>query len=592
MRVRKCSSAVCRNRATPGCARADRIIEALEPRTLLNATLSAAIGPVNLSAGAAPSTVDLNAHFTDPNVPGTAVKMQSTQGTFYLGLSDQQTPLTVANFLKYVNAGRYNTSVFHRAVVTPSPFILQGGGYYPDQSTIPSFGAVKGEPGISNTTGTIAMALSTGPDSATSQWFVNLTDNSFLDSASSGGPFTVFGQVIYGGMTVVNAIANLPKGKVPPNFEPITQAGDDPNGVLPLQNYTQGNPIVPANYVTLPSVTVVPKLAFGASSDSPSVVSASIGANGLVLTPGFSTGTATITVAATDLGGNVATATFPVIVAPGTQVKLGAGSARIVRFVPSGGGAGQISVTGPGSATLSFAGTGLTQTTKHGIVTISGAEQGVAVATTGTTGASTLNLTGRGALTLSGVTADGSLRAINAPGATLTGTIAVAGSIGGITLAADKGTITAASIGKLSVRGAMDGAVTTTTGNIGSITTGSMVDNSHVYAGIGALAGGQMLPLTATDFAGAAAIGAVHIGRGGFAGSDIAAQTLGTLSLGTIRAGNSGTPFGVAGHTIRNLTGTVGTKHLHLAHVASESDVTAALSKQGIVLQDLVIRII
>jgi cyclophilin family peptidyl-prolyl cis-trans isomerase len=150
----------------------------------------------------------------------------------FLELFDDK-PLTTANFLKYVNAtnvsqnvlSNYSGSIMHRLARN---FVLQGGGYWPsfvqgapwatlDPNAIVDLDGnlgtgnptVNGEynvaPVRSNLAGTISMALSTGPNSATDQWFINLANNSFLDNASSGGPFTVFGQVAGDGMGLINA---------------------------------------------------------------------------------------------------------------------------------------------------------------------------------------------------------------------------------------------------------------------------------------------------------------------------------------------------------------------------------------------------
>jgi peptidyl-prolyl cis-trans isomerase A (cyclophilin A) len=135
---------------------------------------------------------------------------------------DTATPLNVANFLNYVNSGRYNGTFIHRSI---PGFVIQGGGYTYDVGTnsaphIAEFSQVLNEPGISNLRGTIAMAKlaapadggppNGGPNSATSEWFFNLADNSSNLDNQNGG-FTVFGRVVGSGMTVVDAIAALPR---------------------------------------------------------------------------------------------------------------------------------------------------------------------------------------------------------------------------------------------------------------------------------------------------------------------------------------------------------------------------------------------
>lgn len=142
------------------------------------------------------------------------VQIETDRGVIKLELFSDDAPLTVENFLGYVDNGHYNGTFFHRSV---PGFVLQGGGFAftPDQGDFFSSGTsrifqgnpVMNEPGISNLRGTVAMAkLGGDPDSATNQWFFNLADNSANLDSQNGG-FTVFGQVIEDGMTVVDAIA-------------------------------------------------------------------------------------------------------------------------------------------------------------------------------------------------------------------------------------------------------------------------------------------------------------------------------------------------------------------------------------------------
>lgn len=123
-------------------------------------------------------------------------------GTIELELYDDQKPVTVSNFVKYVTSGRYENGFIHRWVTN---FVIQGGGWRVDDSgqigQIPTFGYITNEYSVgarySNTYGTIAMARQGGnTNSATSQWFLNLKDNSFLDNVDGG--FTVFGRVLSG----------------------------------------------------------------------------------------------------------------------------------------------------------------------------------------------------------------------------------------------------------------------------------------------------------------------------------------------------------------------------------------------------------
>ena len=142
----------------------------------------------------------------------TVVNVTTDRGNFSIELFDTVAPATVENFLSYVVSGRYNGTVIHRAA---AEFVIQGGGFNFDTTT-QAFSAINlnapivNEFNISNTRGTLAMAKMDGdPNSATSQWFVNLADNSANLDSQNGG-FTVFGRVIEPGMTVVDAISNLP----------------------------------------------------------------------------------------------------------------------------------------------------------------------------------------------------------------------------------------------------------------------------------------------------------------------------------------------------------------------------------------------
>ena len=159
----------------------------------------------------------------------TIVEFQTVMGNFEVNLYDNATPATVANFLNYLNNGAFSDSIFHRSV---PGFVIQGGGFHYNGTAqfdaIATNAPVVNEPQFANVRGTIAMAkLGGDPDSATSQWFFNLSDNTANLDGQNGG-FSVFGQVVGNGMDVVDAIAALP-----------TFAFSSPFGDLPLQNYTQ-----------------------------------------------------------------------------------------------------------------------------------------------------------------------------------------------------------------------------------------------------------------------------------------------------------------------------------------------------------------
>ncbi|MDP7593149.1 MAG: peptidylprolyl isomerase [Litorilituus sp.] len=140
----------------------------------------------------------------------TIVEFQTSEGNFQVNLFDQSTPNTVNNFLQYIDEQHYTNSIVHR--VSPN-FVVQGGGFTFDGNwpltALETNAAVVNEPIYSNVKGTIAMAkIADNINSATDQWFFNLTNNASNLDVRNGG-FTVFGQVIGDGMTVIEHIASL-----------------------------------------------------------------------------------------------------------------------------------------------------------------------------------------------------------------------------------------------------------------------------------------------------------------------------------------------------------------------------------------------
>ncbi len=137
------------------------------------------------------------------------VVLQTTKGNIEIELDREHAPNTVENFLTYVKAGFYNGTVFHRVM---SGFVIQAGGYTANgtQKETNAAIALESNNGLSNTVGAIAMARMTSPNTATSQFYINLVDNSAkLDYSSSTNPgYAVFGKVV-SGMDVVNEIAGV-----------------------------------------------------------------------------------------------------------------------------------------------------------------------------------------------------------------------------------------------------------------------------------------------------------------------------------------------------------------------------------------------
>jgi cyclophilin family peptidyl-prolyl cis-trans isomerase len=141
------------------------------------------------------------------------VKIQTNQGDIVVELYPQKAPKTVANFLQYVDDGFYTNTLFHRVI---DGFMIQGGGFTPQFERKQTRAPVVNEAdnGIKNKRGTIAMARTVEPHSATAQFFINVVDNSNLDFTSKtprGWGYTVFGKVIQG-MQVVDKIKAMPTG--------------------------------------------------------------------------------------------------------------------------------------------------------------------------------------------------------------------------------------------------------------------------------------------------------------------------------------------------------------------------------------------
>jgi peptidyl-prolyl cis-trans isomerase A (cyclophilin A) len=142
------------------------------------------------------------------------VKLETTQGTIVIELDAAKAPITVGSFLEYVKAGFYDGTVFHRVI--PS-FMIQGGGFTANMEQKPTREPIVNESanGLVNTRGTVAMARTPDPNSATAQFFINLKDNAFLDKAKAqdGYGYCVFAKVVKG-MNVVDAIAAVKTGTV------------------------------------------------------------------------------------------------------------------------------------------------------------------------------------------------------------------------------------------------------------------------------------------------------------------------------------------------------------------------------------------
>jgi len=143
------------------------------------------------------------------------VTMRTSLGVIELALDADKAPKTVANFVRYAKAGKYNHTIFHRVIAN---FMIQGGGFDQSMHKTPTFAPVVNEAdnGLKNTVGSIAMARTSDPHSASNQFFINTKDNAFLNFRSKstrGWGYTVFGSVT-AGMDVVRKIEAVQTGTV------------------------------------------------------------------------------------------------------------------------------------------------------------------------------------------------------------------------------------------------------------------------------------------------------------------------------------------------------------------------------------------
>lgn len=138
------------------------------------------------------------------------IKLHTNHGVITLELFEDKAPETAANFKEYVKSGHYDGTIFHRVI---SNFMIQGGGFEPGMKQKPTRAPIKNEAnnGVSNAVGTVAMARTMDPHSASAQFFINVSDNTFLNHTaptSQGWGYAVFGKVVEG-MDVVNAIKGV-----------------------------------------------------------------------------------------------------------------------------------------------------------------------------------------------------------------------------------------------------------------------------------------------------------------------------------------------------------------------------------------------
>jgi peptidyl-prolyl cis-trans isomerase A (cyclophilin A) len=151
------------------------------------------------------------------------VQLETSVGAITVELDREHAPKSVENFLAYADAGFYDGTVFHRVI---PGFMIQGGGFDPEMQQKQTRPPIENEAtnGLKNTKGTLAMARTSDPNSATAQFFINLVDNAFLDHGSRDYGYAVFGRVVEG-MEIVEKIAAVPTGQRGPHqnvpLEPV-----------------------------------------------------------------------------------------------------------------------------------------------------------------------------------------------------------------------------------------------------------------------------------------------------------------------------------------------------------------------------------
>ena len=194
--------------STKGCQKQQLLAGGTTEQQSISCQVTGA-GTVQIEAESAAGVVLLSRSF---NVPSPEVELQTTLGRLTIALSPDRAPATVLNFLGYVNSGFYEGTLFHRVV---PGFVVQGGGFttgtaYKTPTNNPI--ALETPNGLSNLRGTLAMARTAAANSATSQFYVNLKDNTGLDYASSTAPgYAVFGR-IQDGLGIIDTLAGVPTG--------------------------------------------------------------------------------------------------------------------------------------------------------------------------------------------------------------------------------------------------------------------------------------------------------------------------------------------------------------------------------------------
>jgi cyclophilin family peptidyl-prolyl cis-trans isomerase len=432
------------------------VVEAFESRILFHLHVETPIPDVLVSPNSAPGTIDLY-QFVFNEESGPTVRLDyGSLGQIDILLLEKQAPLSVANFLKYVNNGAFAGTVIHRS---EPGFIIQGGGFKPDGMDISPDGTptVKNEfsTSRSNVRGTIAYAKlpafndlngngqqdpgeptipGGGPDSATTEWFYNLADNSSNLDNQNGG-FTAFGRVVGNGMAVADAIGALPRTDATVKGSAFSAFNHLPVTNTSLPTLPATSSPTASDMVVLNSINVISQpVTYTATSTNTALVNPTVNGKALTLTYGAQqVGTATVTVTATEPGGATVQDTFIVTVGS-TPVGVGQGAnAQVVNFTDSDGTVASVSIRG-GTGTLSFDGQNITQSTVGRAVTVGGTNlKLINIALAGTRPSVNVRTTSGGGdnlVNIGGFTADGPVGGIVGRTVQLGGTSTFSNAIG------------------------------------------------------------------------------------------------------------------------------------------------------------------
>lgn len=510
-------------------------VETLEPRRLFTVTAGPTITqPAALST--AVKTISLaNAFSTDM---GTVVRFDmqdgdsGTHSNVDIELYDKAwgghvaVNTTTSNFLSYVRSGAYNNTFIHRAQnfdgtnsgdqgSEPSLF-LQGGGF-----GVNSAGNVTdvatGSPiplqyndANPNAAMTISMARTSATNSATSGFFLNAADNTSLFGSSNGGGYADFGTIV-AGQSAITSYSELPRVN---GSNSATFAGTDANGAVGTLPVAGDGTASKANLVYIRSATALQQLTYTAASSDESIVTPTLDGNGNLVLTYHGAGSATITLTATDYSGSVGTQTFTVQASAPTTVTLG-GAVTTLNYTDSDGTAVTYTYAGPGTATFSFANATAAAPAGKSVavsgvsgaaialdsISIGGASSKSSLATKlvggNVAGSSVASLTADtvGKLTLTGVTitdsanVTGAAGGLSVGGSSATGTVRLSSgaavSLGTVT----GGTLNLAAAGaglKSLTIGSMGSATVALSGSTSAITAGTIGTGSDLSTTIGA----------------------------------------------------------------------------------------------------------